>query len=302
MAKILITGAKGQLGQSLLEAASRFPCHSLVGYDIEGLDILDVDAVYREAKSQRAEALINCAAYTAVERAEREPDEAYFLNAKAVEGITETCRKLNLLLVHLSTDYVFDGKSFEPYKESDPPHPLSVYGASKLAGEAFVLKYGRGVVVRTSWLYSPYGDNFVASILRLSAKRDVIEVVDDQTGSPTYAPHLAEALLNMAGQLLAGPTPDSLMGLYHLSGSGACSRFELAQKIKETSGFEARIAPIPTSAYPSVAQRPACSVLHCEKVARVFGITLPSWQEGVGEYLENIENPIPISISKCNLR
>jgi len=288
MTKILITGSKGQLGQALMGVAMRFPECAIVGYDVDKLDVLDVDAVYGGAKSQGAEVMINCAAYTAVDKAEVEADEAYLLNAKAVEGLTKVCGQLNMLMIHLSTDFVFDGLASAPYTERDQPRPLSVYGASKLAGEAFVLKYGRGVVVRTSWLYALHGHNFMSSILRLGAERDVIEVVNDQIGSPTYAPHLAEALLQMVGQIGRSQEPDSLMGLYHFSNSGSCARFEFAQKIKEVARFKARIEPVPSWTYPTAAPRPAYSALNCEKVARNFGFRLRLWEEGLNDYFNEM--------------
>lgn len=284
MAKIIITGAKGQLGQSLLDEAVHFPEHTLVGYDIAELDIFDVDAVYQMAQKQKTDVVVNCAAYTAVEKAENNPSSACLINAKAVEGLVKVCSILNLFLVHLSTDYVFDGTSALPYKECEIPRPLSIYGASKLEGERFVLHYGRGMVVRTSWLFAPKGQNFVTTILRHGVEKDKIEVVDDQTGSPTYAPHLAYALLKMVGRITTSQTPEQLMGLYHLSNGGSCSWYEFAKKIKEISGFRASIVPVQTSSYPSAVKRPAYSVLNCSKVARTFGVTLPEWRVGISDF------------------
>jgi dTDP-4-dehydrorhamnose reductase len=189
-----------------------------------------------------------------------------------------------MLFRHLSTDYVFDGRATAPYKEDDKPCPMSVYGASKLAGEAYALSYERGVVVRTSWLYSPYGHNFVATMLRLGAEREEIRVVNDQTGSPTYSPHLADALLQIVGQIEATQVPKSLMGLYHFSNSGQCTWFDFAQKIKEHAPFGARIVPVPTWEYPTPVSRPTFSVLNTQKIRETFGITPPPWEAGIKTY------------------
>ena len=284
MAKVLITGAKGQLGQCLMDAASCFPVHRVVGCDIDQVDICEPDTVYRVAKADNVKVVINCAAFTNVDKAEENPDIACETNEKGVQRLTDVCDQLGALLVHLSTDYVFDGMASLPYRENDKPHPISVYGASKLAGERYVLSYGRGVVVRTSWLYSPYGHNFVATILRLGAVRQEIEVVNDQTGSPTYAPHLAEAILQMVEKIECSTAPESLMGLYHFSNRGQCTRFEFAQKIKEQALFGARIVPIPTSAYPTPARRPAYSVLDTQKITETFAIVPPVWEDGLNSF------------------
>ncbi|MCL2728172.1 MAG: dTDP-4-dehydrorhamnose reductase [Bacteroidales bacterium] len=285
MAKIIITGSKGQLGQCLLDAAIRFPVHNFLSYDIDQLDICDTQAVYQTAMETGATAIINCAAYTAVDQAEQEREQAWAINAKAVKGLAEVCDRLNMLLIHISTDFVFDGVSSTPYTEDDLPNPLSEYGASKLAGEQFALSYKRGVVVRTSWLYAPVGHNFMSTILRLGVQKDEIKVVCDQTGSPTYGPHLAEALLRMVTQIEASQMPDSLMGLYHYANRGSCSRFAFAQKIKEVSEFRATILPVASSEYPALAKRPAYSVLDTKKISAFFGIVPPCWADAIRPYM-----------------
>ncbi|MCL2502408.1 MAG: dTDP-4-dehydrorhamnose reductase [Bacteroidales bacterium] len=284
MAKILITGSKGQLGQCLLDMALRFPIHDLFGYDVDRLDILDAQAVYQTAKETGATVLINCAAYTAVDKAEQEHGKAYAVNTYAVKGLAEVCGQLDMLLVHISTDYVFDGASSMPYTEEDMPNPLSVYGASKLAGERFVLSYQRGIALRTSWLYTIGGHNFMSSMLRLGSQEEEIRVVNDQISAPTYGPHLAEALLQMITQIEAAGISAAPMGLYHFSGSDSCSRFTFAQKIKELSGFKATILPIASSEYPTWAKRPAYSVLDTQKISTTFGLVPPPWREGLKDY------------------
>ena len=286
MAKIIITGVKGQLGQCLLDAASHHPNHSVAGYDIDRLDILNSDAVYETAKAAGAKALINCVAYNAVDKAEREQSEAWALNAYAVKGLAEVCERLGMWLLHISTDFVFDGNATLPYKEDDTPNPLSVYGASKLGGEQFALSYKRAIVVRTSWLYAPNGTNFLSSLLHLGARQEELRVIDDQIGSPTFTPHLAEALLQIIGEIEASPTPDSLMGLYHFANGGACSRFAFAQEMKERAKFGARLVPISSSAHPTEAIRPAYSVLNCDKIGRLFGIKPPSLEDGLHDYFK----------------
>ena len=284
MSKILITGAKGQLGRSLLDAISHFPTHQVIGFDINELDILDMKAVYDKAKAFGAEVLINCAAYTNVDKAEEDSDIAYAVNDKAVGGLTMVCNRLGMVLIHLSTDYVFDGKATKPYKEEDIARPLSVYGASKLGGEQHVLSYRRGLVVRTSWLYSSSGNNFLSAILRLSGEQEVIKVVNDQTGTPTCARHLAEVLLQIAREIEISYAPESLMGLYHFANSGSCTWFAFAQKIKEVAQLHTRMVPIPSSEYPTPAKRPPYSVLDTQRITKIFGIVPPHWEDGLKTY------------------
>ncbi|MCL2728369.1 MAG: dTDP-4-dehydrorhamnose reductase [Bacteroidales bacterium] len=285
MAKIIVTGSKGQLGQCLLDAATRFPHHHLMGYDIDQLDISDTQAVFQTAKERRATAIINCAAYTAVDKAEQEQGQAWAINSEAVKGLAEVCDRLGILLIHISTDFVFDGTIFEPYTEKDIPNPLSEYGASKLSGERFALSCRRCIVVRTSWLYAPNGHNFMSSIVKLGNQKEEIRVVNDQIGSPTYGPHLADALLQMVTQVEVSRLPDELMGLYHYANNGSCSRYEFAQKMKELSGFGARIVPVVSSEYPTLAKRPAYSVLDTKKITACFGIVPPYWADAIRPYM-----------------
>jgi len=284
MAKILITGAGGQLGQCLLDGALLRPKQQVLGYDLDHLDIADREAVYFLAKESGASVLINGAAYTSVDQAEEEPAQAWAVNANAVQGLAEVCDRLGILLVHISTDYVFDGASSIPYTEEDVPHPLSVYGASKLAGEGFAFACKKSVVVRTSWLYSHSGHNFISSILRLGAERDEIRVVHDQVSAPTFAPHLAAALFRMIEQMEREEWSLERMGLYHFCNSGYCSRYTFAQKIKEWSRFKALVLPIASSEFEALAQRPACSVLDTQKIRTSFGVNPPSWEEGLKDY------------------
>ncbi|MDR2585221.1 MAG: dTDP-4-dehydrorhamnose reductase [Prevotellaceae bacterium] len=290
MARIVITGAKGQLGRSLMDAASRFSVHELYGYDIDQLDITDTQVLHQMAKETGATVLINCAAYTAVDQAEQEEEKAMAINRDAVTGLVEVCSQLKINLIHISTDYVFDGEAKTPYREEDRPNPLSVYGASKWAGERVALSYRKGVVVRTSWLYTVTGNNFISAILRLGVEKEELRVVTDQISTPTYGPHLAQALLTMVEQIEASKTPDSLMGLYHFANRGFCSRFKFAKKIKEYSGFKADIKPISSLDYPTPAQRPTWSVLDTNKIKTTFGIVPNDWEDGLQDYFNQLNN------------
>ena len=284
MANILLTGSYGQLGQALLAAASEFPAQKLWGYDLDQVDVCDIEAVKTKLQLHQAEVLINCAAYTAVDAAEERVEAARTLNVQAVGALTELCRSAGLLFVHISTDYVFDGKSSRPYAETDVPNPLSVYGTSKREGEILALAYPRSLVIRTSWLYASGGKNFVNTILRIGNERPYLTVVNDQRGAPTYAPDLARAILQIIEQ--DGKTLSaSRCGLYHYCNQGACSWYEFACKIKEYTGFAAEVRPIPCADYPSAAPRPSYSVLSTQKIQEIFGLQIPTWEDGLRRML-----------------
>jgi dTDP-4-dehydrorhamnose reductase len=285
MANILISGSYGQLGQALLAAASEFPAHKLWGYDLDQMDICQIETVKDKLQKHRADVLINCAAYTAVDAAEEHREAAQALNVQAVGALTELCRSTGLLFVHISTDYVFDGQSHQPYTENDVSNPLSVYGASKRAGELLALAYPRSLVIRTSWLYAPGGKNFVNTMLRLGHERPSIKVVNDQRGVPTYAPDLARAILQNIehdGKILEA----ARCGLYHYCNHGQCSWYEFACKIKEYTGFPADVHPIASADYPATAPRPSYSVLSTQKMQKAFGLQIPPWEDGLRRMLQ----------------
>lgn len=272
---LLITGAEGQLGREL---AARLP--EALATDIDTLDITDAGAVERFVRDHRVETILNCAAYTAVDSAEDDPDRALLLNGFAPQYLARTgCR-----LIHISTDYVFDGNASGPYTPEDEPAPLSVYGATKRTGEEEVLKYAPiCAVIRTSRLYSAHGTNFVKTIRQLAEKRPQLFVVDDQIGSPTFAGDLADAVIAILPKL----TPET-SGIYHYANTGSCSWFEFAQAITADMTRGCVIKPVASDEYPTRAHRPHYSVLETTKICEVFGIRIPTWQESLRKLLRTL--------------
>lgn len=285
--RVIITGAKGQLGRSLLEiGTSKFPQIEFVPTDYEDLDVTQQGALEDFLASRPSflpSILINCAAYTAVDKAESDDEAAYQLNSFAPAYLAMSCAMLDMMMIHISTDYVFSGEASEPYLEDSPVEPISVYGETKAVGEDNVHRMIglRGLVVRTSWLYSNFGRNFVDTMLRLSREREELRVVCDQVGSPTYASHLAEALLRIAlvGQERGYFPVDTI----HYTNSGTCSWYDLAQEaIRLMGNKDCRVQPVTTEEYgPTPAKRPRYSVLGHRRLEEHFGITPPSWQAGL---------------------
>lgn len=278
--RTLLFGAGGQLGsklQSLLAAKG-----SVVAVDQHELDLRDLPKIRERIRSSRPAIVINAAAYTAVDAAESDAENARLVNADAPRVMAESARDIGALLVHYSTDYVFDGSAHAPYAEDSPTRPLGVYGATKLAGEQAVAASGAHfVTLRTAWLYSNRGKNFLNTILRLSAERNELRVVNDQIGCPTYADLVADATLAMLDGLYAqGQVRSERCGLYHLTCGGETSWWGFAQAIVERAGYgdRVRVLPIPTTEYPTPAKRPGYSVLSNEKFACTFGIRLPDWR------------------------
>ncbi len=270
----LVTGANGQLGQELRLILG----DKAVYADFADLDITDAAAVKNFCRQRVFEAIINCAAYTAVDRAESEPEKAWNVNATGPKNLAET----GIPLIHVSTDYVFDGQSCRPYKENDLPAPQSVYGKSKLAGEQAVLERASAAFVfRTAWLYSPFGNNFVKTMLRLGAEKDVLNVVFDQVGTPTYAAHLAQAIVAVLPYL-----KDRCREVYHFSNEGVCSWYDFAEEIMAQGGRNCKVLPIESKEYPTAAERPAFSVLNKEKFKTSFGMEISHWKKGLEECLK----------------
>lgn len=276
MKRVLVTGANGQLGKSIHRVASDYPELKFVFTDVVELDITNSDDVNAFFNSNKIDYCINCAAYTAVDKAEKEVDKAYQLNAIAVKHLAEACKTSAALLIHISTDFVFDGTKRTPYTEEDTPNPLSVYGKSKLKGEQYLQGIlERHFIVRTSWLYSEYGNNFVKTMLRLAETRDEISVVNDQIGSPTYAGDLASFLLQIIH------ANSKKYGIYHYSNEGEISWYDFAVEIFKQHKKAVRVIPIPTSAYPTAAKRPAYSVMDFSKVKIIFGSRITLWKQRV---------------------
>lgn len=287
MRNILVTGADGQLGRSLRRLAR----HSADNYLFAGraeLDLLDARSVRRALRANRVDAVVNCAAYTDVERAETDAAAADAVNRAAVRSLAEAALDVDAVLLHISTDFVFDGRSSRPYREEDPAAPLSVYGRTKLAGEAEIAAVGcRHLIFRTAWLYSEYGRNFVRTMLRLMSERTELRVVDDQTGTPTYAGDLAGALF----RILDSGAYAARSGLYHYSAEGSCSWYAFACEIARLTGSACRILPCTAAEYGARAPRPAYSVLDKSKFKTDFGIPLPRWRTALARCLKNLHQP-----------
>ena len=279
---ILVTGASGQLGLSVRDAANCSD-NNFVFSDIraEGdvipLDITDASAVSKVLKDNEISAVINCAAYTDVNRAESEPAIADMVNCKAAGVLASAAAQADALLVHISTDYVFAGDSCRPYTEADATSPLGVYGRTKLAGEKAIEASGcRYLIIRTSWLYSNYGKNFYKTMVDLTASRPVVKVVSDQTGTPTWASDLAEAIIT----ILDGNMPFE-SGVYHYSNEGVCSWYDFAKEICAGVGHLCDVMPCRSEDYPSPVRRPHFSVLDKTRFKETFGIEIPHWRESL---------------------
>lgn len=278
--KVLVTGAHGQLAIALSKRPVRE--HEIICLGRPELDITLADTVTAAFDRHTPDIVINTAAYTNVERAESEPELAARLNQEGAGNVARSARRYGCPIIHISTDYVFDGRSRQDYLESDATAPLSVYGASKLAGEAAVeSETPDHVIVRTSWLHSPYGTNFVKTMLRLAGERAQIDVVDDQFGCPTSAVALARALMTIAEQIATAPE-QSGRGVYHLAGNGSASWAGFAREVFKASnamgGPTADVISIDTASRPTAAERPARSVLNCDKAETAFGVRLPDWR------------------------
>ena len=284
--KVLITGSNGQLGSEIKELASGYENLECVFRDLPELDICDTEILNTFIIDQHINAVINCAAYTAVDKAEEDLVTASKVNAKGVLNLVNALKKVDGKLIHISTDYVFDGNHSQPYKESDPVSPIGVYGETKRAGELAVLSSSiDAIVIRTSWLYSAYGNNFVKTMLRLGNDKKSIQVVSDQKGTPTFAKDLAKTCLDILSN--AGSTNISKKGsLYHYSNEGVASWYDFARAIMEISNIDCNIIPIETKDYPTQAIRPLYSVLDKSKITSDFKVTIPHWRDSLANCLK----------------
>lgn len=272
----LITGCNGQLGRELTARIS-----NAIATDSDTLDITDFDAVQKFVHENNIDTIINCAAYTAVDRAETDIDLATQVNVNGPKNLARTGCKL----VHISTDYVFDGTSHTPYKTTDTPNPTSVYGKTELAGERAILQNNdNAIIIRTAWLYSPHGNNFVKTMLRLGEQRETINVVCDQIGTPTYAGDLADAIVKILPQINRDTA-----GIYHYTNLGVCSWYDFATAIMELGGRKCHVNAIPTSEYPTAATRPFYSVLDKTKIVKTFDIAIPHWHDALRRCLPLIQ-------------
>ena len=267
MKKILVTGANGQLGSEIKVLASQYPHFDFVFTDIDDFPLDKAEEIIANFKGIQPDIVINCAAYTAVDKAEQDQTTADAINHLAIATLASLCAESGAKLVHVSTDYVFDGSSPVAYTEEDLPNPKSVYGATKLAGEIACLKNcPESIIIRTAWVYSEFGNNFVKTMLRLMTERDSLGVVNDQVGSPTYAADLAQVILTILDSSKWDP------GIYHYSNAGEISWFDFASDIKEIAHKTCDIKGIPASSYPTPAERPAFSLLDKSKIKAVYGI------------------------------
>jgi dTDP-4-dehydrorhamnose reductase len=290
--RILIVGAAGQVGLELQRSFAGFG--DLVAVDLESVDISKADQTRALVRRVQPDVILNAAAYTAVDRAESEQELAMAINAEAPRILAEEALALGALLVHYSTDYVFNGDKQQPWTETDEPNPLNVYGASKLAGEQAIERVGgKYLIFRTSWVYGPHGKNFLLTMLRLAGERDSLSIVDDQIGAPTTSIELANATRTIAEGVLAGRfgAIKDWAGLYHMTCAGATSWFGFAQAIFDKAGQIKKpvLTPQATKDYPTPAQRPRNSVLSNEKLNHRFGVSLKSWQDALDTVMEAIQ-------------
>jgi dTDP-4-dehydrorhamnose reductase len=277
--KVLITGSKGQLGLSIKKLAPEFPDYRFIYTDVEELDITKADDIRKFISDTNPEVIINCAAYTAVDKAEEDTEKAHLLNATAPGYLAKAASENNILLIHISTDFIFGGDRKTPYTEEDKAVPESVYAKTKADGEQEVVKNSkRAVIFRTSWLYSEFGHNFVKTILRLAEERQEINVVNDQIGTPTYATDLAETILRLLPELTKINQGTEIL---HFSNEGIASWYDFAKEIVQQSGLKCKVNPISTKQYPLPAKRPAYSVLDKSKIKSRYGIDIPDWREGL---------------------
>ena len=281
---ILITGANGQLGKSIRDVALNMEKNlwSITCCDIDTVDLSNWAEVEAFFKNKHFHVIINCAAYTAVDKAEEEKEKAFLINEKAVSSLAKIAKKTDSFLIHLSTDYVFNGLSKSPYTTEDMMNPISVYGMSKAAGEKNILHSGcNAAIIRTSWLYSIHGQNFVKSILKNGKEKGALKVVNDQWGAPTYAPDLANAILTLVRkrELHVG------IKIYHYANEGVITWFEFAEEIIRFSEIECSVSPIHTKEYPTAAKRPAYSVFDLSEIKKDLNITIPFWKESLHEML-----------------
>lgn len=290
--RIAVTGRSGQVVTSLLERGEA-EGHEVIAVGRPDLELSDTSSIAPALAAARPDVIVSSAAYTAVDRAESDSDLAFAINAHGAGAVAETARALDIPLIHISTDYVFGGTGNRPYVETDPTGPVSIYGASKLSGEAAVLdSYGENsVILRTAWVYSPFGVNFLKTMLRLARDRDEIGVVADQFGNPTSALDIAGGVLRVARNLSSISDPE-MRGVFHMTGSGEASWADFAEAIFAASrahgGPSARVRRITRAEYPTPAIRPANSRLDCHHIREMHGVTLPNWRESMGQVITRL--------------
>lgn len=286
METIWVTGANGQLGSELRALADHYPNHQFKFTDHAQVDITDHTAVSTYLETENITVLVNCAAYTAVDKAETEAARANEINHLAVAHMAKEAKRLGVKMIHVSTDYVFDGTSAQPYTEDHLPNPQSVYGRTKLAGEQAIMAINpqNSIILRTSWVFSSYGTNFVKTMLRLANERDEINVVNDQIGSPTYAADLALVILGLISKM-----DHAHVEVLHYANTGSCSWYEFAIAIFKEVKVTVTVNPVPSSAYKTMANRPLCSLLNTRKIQKMNSVSIRSWQEALKDCLRGMK-------------
>ena len=278
---ILVTGANGQLGEEIRILSEKFPNYNFIFTDIQELDLSDSTIVDSFCKDEKLDYLVNCAAYTAVDVAESDEYLAALINTKVPEHLGKISKTLGFKVIHVSTDYVFDGTSSTPYVEDDMVNPESVYGKTKLNGEISLLRENPdAIVIRTAWLYSAYGKNFVKTMIKLGEERDNMKVVYDQIGTPTYAGDLAKTILEIISKTEKKEV-EWIPGIFHYSNEGVCSWYDFAKAIHEFCSISCDIWPVSTDEYPTPAKRPAYSVLNKSRIKKTFNFEIPYWRDSL---------------------
>ena len=288
MKNILVTGAYGQLGNEVRILSANYPEYNFMFTDVDSLDITDKDELIDFVTGNDIRYIINCAAYTAVDKAEDDAELCEKINAAAVKNLGLAAAEAGAGIIHVSTDYVFDGTSCRPYTEDMPTKPCSVYGKTKLKGEKNLLKAcPNAIIIRTAWLYSPFGNNFVKTMIKLGSERESLNVIFDQVGTPTYAEDLADAILKAMDQTI--DTDHDKGGVYHFSNEGVCSWYDFTIKIHEIAGINTcKVNPIETKDYPTKAARPHYSVLNKTKIKQAFNITIPHWEASLKNCIKEL--------------
>ncbi len=289
MSSILITGANGQLGSEINALSGFYPHHTFTFADRNTLDLSNLCKLEDYFDTNTFDVIINCAAYTAVDKAESDEELANTINHRAVSLLAKIAKKKDIALIHVSTDYVFDGKHYRPYIETDPTDPQGVYGRTKYDGENAILTVAprNTLIIRTSWVYSSFGANFVKTMLRLGKERDSLGVIFDQVGTPTYAQDLAKAILDILPKINT-----TIPKIYHYSNEGCASWYDFAKAIFELSNIQCTVNPITTDQYPTPATRPHYSLLNKAKIKEEFGITIPYWRDSLKECLKELGEKI----------
>lgn len=288
MTKILVTGSNGQLGNEIRVLAKNYD-FQFTFTDIDELDITDINAIDALFQKNGFDYVINCAAYTNVNKAESDEDVALLINAQAPANLANIAQKHNAKFIHISTDYVFDGNNHQPYTEDDAVCPQSAYGRTKLEGERLAFSENDGtIIIRTAWLYSSFGNNFVKTMMKFGTEKDSLNVVFDQIGSPTYAADLAKAILTII-EKIEKKEKKFIAGIYHFTNEGVCSWFDFTKEIHAIANISCKVLPIETKDFPSPAKRPFYSVLNKRKIKETYDIEIPYWKESLAICIQKIQ-------------